>query len=77
MAITDNNARKAFEITPDNDSLLPLAADALLIGVAGDVMVTTTSGDTLALPMPAGYNPVSVTKVFATGTTATGIFGLK
>jgi hypothetical protein len=73
MAITDNNARKAFAITPDTVIL----ADALLIGVAGDVALTTTGGDTITLPLPAGYNPIGVTKVFSVGTTATGIFGLR
>jgi hypothetical protein len=49
----------------------------LYVGVAGDLKVKTASGDVVTfIAAPAGYHPVQVVKVFATGTTATNIVAL-
>ena len=77
MSLQNNIARHAYAITPSDSALLSPPADALLVGVAGNVKVTTIGGETVTLPMVAGYNPIGVSKVFATDTTASGIFGLK
>jgi hypothetical protein len=49
----------------------------LYVGVAGDLKVETASGDIVIFTAaPAGYHPVQVVKVFATGTAATDIIAL-
>lgn len=72
----ESPAQFAAAVTPDNDNDLATAARALLIGVAGDVKVTTTGGSTVTMTVPAGILPVSVVRVFATGTDATDIVAL-
>ncbi len=50
----------------------------LLIGTGGVLMVDGKDGGTnVALTVPAGYNPISVSKIYQTGTTATGIVVLR
>lgn len=53
-------------------------ARALYIGVSGDVAVVTRGRSTSVVfkSVPVGVLPVQVTKVLATGTTATNILGL-
>lgn len=44
------------------------------VGLAGDVKYTTSGGDTVVMKAATvGWHPVNVTKVFSTGTTATGL----
>ena len=66
----------AFTITPDDNADLSIVPRCLLIGTAGDVKVTTLVGTVIILPLPAGYNPGRVKRVWATGTTASGVYGL-
>ena len=50
----------------------------LLIGAGGDLVVDGADGGTqVTLTVPAGYNPISVSKIYQTGTTATGIVVLR
>ncbi len=52
-------------------------ARALLIGVAGDVTVDGADfGTNVTLTLPAGFCPISVTKIYMTGTDAEGIVAL-
>ena len=60
-------------VTPNDSTDLPLAARFLIIGVAGNVKITTIDGSVLTLAAPAGIFPVTAVRVWATGTTATGI----
>jgi hypothetical protein len=76
MSFLDNTSKDGFAVTPSDTVDLPVAAQALLIRVAGDVKIRTPRGTVITYPMPAGYNPVEAYRVYATGTTATGIFGL-
>lgn len=75
-----NQARQAAVVTPDNDADLPEYAKALYIGVAGDITVVpmeaTDDNGVLFKDHPAGYMPVMVRRVLATGTTATNIVAL-
>ena len=48
----------------------------ILCDVAGDAKVTTRDGTTLTIPLQKGYNPLRLSRVWSTGTTATGIFAL-
>lgn len=44
---------------PDTDNY------SLLLTAAADVTLTTQGGQTLTLPLPAGYNPLRITNVSA------------
>lgn len=68
----------AFAVTPHDTNALTRGADALYIGGAGNVKVTTSLGDTVTfVGVGAGsVLPVRVTLVFSTGTTAASIVGL-
>jgi hypothetical protein len=78
MQVKKNNYVGAVAITPSDSANLTDAVSALYVGGSGAIKVTTFAGDTVTfLSVPAGIFEVSVTKVFSTGTTATGIFGLK
>lgn len=69
----------AKAVTPhDVNSLAEGAAVlGLYIGAGGDVAVDTAEGDTVTfVAVPIGFLPVAVTRVYATGTTATDIIAL-
>jgi hypothetical protein len=64
-------------VTPDDATDLPMPSRALNVAQEGMVRVTTTGGSTATLYIGAGSGfPVRVTRVWATGTTATGITAL-
>ena len=53
------------------------SACVLYVGVAGNLKVKTAAGNVLTLvAAPAGFLPVQVTRVYATGTAATDIIAL-
>ncbi|WP_299655446.1 hypothetical protein [uncultured Jannaschia sp.] len=61
-------------ITPSDEADLPRASRALNVAVDGSIRITTVSGTTGTIYVAAGITfPVRVTRVWATGTTATGI----
>ena len=66
-------------ITPDDDNALEQAIMAISFAVAGDLRIETARGDVVTIPadaLAAGMqHPIQIKKVFATGTTATGIVG--
>lgn len=64
---------RAAEVTPSDTADLPHVARALYVGGAGDVRVTTVAGDTVTLAGLSGQHVLMVLRVWATGTTATGI----
>ena len=68
----------AFPIEPSDNTDLPYVTRALYIGVAGNVAVVMSQGDiAVFLGLTAGeVLPIRARKVFATGTTATGVLGL-
>lgn len=69
-------ADDCFMITPDNGNNLAIPVRALRVAVAGDIKVTTRSGNERTVTLIDGEMlHCGVLKVFATGTTATGILG--
>jgi hypothetical protein len=73
----ESPASHAFDITPNDAVDLAVVTRALNVGTDGSVRVTTRSGETVTLFMGAGGAfSVRVNRVWATGTTATGIVGL-
>ena len=73
-------ARRARAVTPDDGADLPVYAKALYLGVAGSVRVLTVDapdGEAVVFANhPAGYLPLQVRRVLATGTTAGQIVAL-
>lgn len=70
-------ASQATAVTP-NDSTVLSATRGLYLGVSGNVVVTMANGsDATFVGLAAGViHPISVTKVKATGTTATSILAV-
>ncbi len=64
----------------------PTAGDVIVGGSQSGLAVTTggilmcdgkDGGVGIAMPVSTGYNPISVSKIYQTGTTATGIVVLR
>lgn len=67
----------AFEITPDDATDLSSPTRAINVAVTGSVRATMVSGNTATLHIAAGSAfPARVTRIWASGTTATGIVAL-
>lgn len=65
-----------FDITPSDGADLPQVVRKIVVGVAGTVRVTYRSGAIANYTMAAGGTISSfITKVHATGTTATNMVG--
>lgn len=71
-------AAHGFAVTPNDSTTLAETTRALYVGSAGAIAVLMASGASITFPgVPAGTMlPVRVTKVMATGTSATDIIGL-
>lgn len=70
-------ANLVIEITPDDGTDLPQVLTALNVATPGTVRVTTRDGSVGSVFIAAGtIFPLRVRRVWATGTTATGICGL-
>lgn len=71
------SARNGAAITP-NDSTTINTTRGLYVGVTGDVKVDLAGGDTVTfVGLAAGIiHPISATRVYSTGTTATSVVGL-
>ncbi|MEL6885380.1 MAG: hypothetical protein AAFP87_12790 [Pseudomonadota bacterium] len=67
-----------FDVTPGDATDLAEVTRALMVSAAGDVAVTLKNGDHITLPglTPGVIYPVRATRIWATGTTATGVKGL-
>jgi hypothetical protein len=64
-------------VTPDDATDLPVSSRALNVTQSGLVQLTTTGGSIASVYIAAGTAfPVRATRVWATGTTATGITAL-
>jgi hypothetical protein len=67
---------RAASIVPADDADLPYVTRALHVGTAGDLTVTLSGGQTVTFAtLSAGWHPIRVARVHATGTTADGIVG--
>lgn len=66
--------RNARSVTPSDSAGLGLTSGAIAIGVAGTITVDMAGGEpNTLLTLPAGLFEIAVTKIYSTGTTATGI----
>lgn len=71
-----NPADHAAVVTPNDAADLSTTPRALMVSGGGDLRVTTRGGQTLTISVTEGIIPLRVSRVFATGTTATGITAL-
>ena len=71
-------AAHAFAVTPNDSSDLAETTRALYIGTSGSVAAVMASGSTVTFgSVQSGTTlPVRVTRILATGTTASAIVGL-
>lgn len=70
-------AEQAFEIIPDDGVDLAVPTRALCVSGSGTVRVTTLGGSTATLYLAAGVPfPVRASRIWTSGTSATGIVGL-
>lgn len=77
MRTPSDPAVTIFSITPDDGADLVRVTSALNVATAGTVRVTTVDGSTDEITIQPGHAfPIRVTRVWLTGTTATGIRGL-
>lgn len=72
-------ATAAETIAPSNTVALSHVTRAIYVGSAGDLRVTLVGGGTVTLTGVQGgvIYPLRATHVLATGTTATGLVGLR
>jgi hypothetical protein len=66
-------ASNAEVVTPSDSADLTHVSRALYVGVAGNMSVVMRGGQTVTFAVQAGIHPLAVSRVRATGTTATGI----
>lgn len=69
------SARNAAVVTPNDSADLAQVTRAILVGVGGTVTVNMAgTGTQVAMIVPTGgFLPVSVSRIYATGTDATDI----
>lgn len=83
MPATDNGntnlpADFAVAVAPDDNIDLANVARSLYIGTTGNLVVITAAGNTVTFnAVPVGILPVRVSRVKATGTTASNILALR
>ncbi len=67
-----------FDIVPNDSSDIEQMTRAIMVTGSGDVTIVMKGGETLSLPnLSTGViYPFRISRVMATGTTATGIKGL-
>jgi hypothetical protein len=66
-----------FNFTASDSTDLANVTRALIVGVAGNVKITDPEGVTDTYALPAGTIPCRATRIWSTGTTATGLVGIK
>lgn len=64
----------AAAVTPDDAADLAQVTRAIYVGETGDLRVTLISGEVaIFVAAGSGWHPIRVMRVWATGTTATGL----
>lgn len=70
----ESPATHLIEVTPDDGADLVHPSRAINVSGAGAVRVTTMTGDTATVHVAAGIAfPVRAARIWATGTTASGV----
>ena len=67
----------AASVVPSDSTDLTITSRAIYVGTSGDLRVTTASGSIVTFSnVPEGILPMRVSRVHASGTTATGIVAI-
>lgn len=66
-----------FNFTANDSADLPHVTRGLIVGGAGNVKITDPEGNTDTYALQSGFFPVRIQRVWSTGTTATGLVGVK
>lgn len=77
MRVVDTSLRNAVAITPSDSSNLPIITKGFTVAATGTLKADFADSGTVtmtALVVGTVY-PMAIKKVYATGTTATGIIG--
>lgn len=70
----ESPASRLAAVTPSDSVDLAVTSRAINVAAAGNVRVTTSGGDTVTVHIAAGIAfPVRAQRIWATGTTATGL----
>ncbi|MEM6481216.1 MAG: hypothetical protein AAF922_04420 [Pseudomonadota bacterium] len=70
----ESPASHAFDAVPSDTNDLPSVGRAVNVATTGTVRLTTSAGDTVTITVVAGVAfPIRAKRVWATGTTATGV----
>ncbi|MEM9435395.1 MAG: hypothetical protein AAGA15_00020 [Pseudomonadota bacterium] len=73
----ESPATQIMAVTPDDAADLAWVTRGLNVATSGTVRVTTVSGDDAVIFVAAGVAfPIRVTRVWASGTSATGIVAM-
>lgn len=77
VARMEGPVESAFNITPSDSVDLTHTTRAIIVASAGNMKATTVGGTTVTFPnLVAGiFHPIRVTRIWATGTGASGIMG--
>jgi hypothetical protein len=67
---------RLFNFTASDSTDLPNDTRGLIVGVAGAVKLTDDTGTTDVFTLPVGVFPIRVRRIWANGTTATGLVGI-
>jgi len=63
----------ATEVTPDDSTDLSVVSRAIYVGVPGNLRVTLLDQSIVNFDAGQGWHPIRVSRVWATGTTASAI----
>ncbi|TBY60194.1 hypothetical protein E0H46_31795 [Rhizobium leguminosarum bv. viciae] len=66
-----------FNFTPNDAADLPYNSRALIVAGAGNVKITDPEGITDTFALPAGQWSIRAQRIWLTGTTATGLVGIR
>lgn len=66
-----------FNVTKDDANDLPHVTRGLIVGTAGDIKITDPEGNVGTYTLPAGQYAVRIQRLWSTGTTATGLVGIR
>jgi len=76
---SNSEESRVYAITPDDTAVLTNRVSQLYVGTSGDVHLLTENGDEVTMAnLAEGVNypfTFDIVKIFATGTTASGIIG--
>lgn len=75
----ESPAEAGTALAPSDSAALAKATRAIYVGGGGNLRVTLVNGDTITLAgvLPGMIYPLRISHVRATGTTATGLVGLR